>query len=94
MLPDDATVNDTLLAALRAELVALFGAVLHEGVAKRLHGRRLAGGILGRSGVAALAHVGQPLLRDCACLIDHRFPLLAQGGLAALISVRAELESS
>src|SRR3546814_500261 len=36
--------------------------------------------------------LGQPLLRHRARLIDRQFPVLAQGGLAALARVRAVLE--
>jgi len=89
---DDAAVNHSLIAALRAGLVALFGVVLHEGAAELLHCRCLAGGVLGRARVAALAHLGQPLLCHDASLIDRQFPVLAQGGLAALAGIRAVLE--
>lgn len=43
-------------------------------------------------GVAASAHLGQPLLRQRAGLFDGQFPVLAQGGLAAFPGVRALLE--
>ena len=89
---DDAAVNDALIAALRAGLVALLGVVLHEGMAILLHGRGLAGGGLGRARVAALAHFGQPLLRHEAGLFDGQLAKLAQGRLAALASVRAVLK--
>ncbi len=89
---DDATVDEALIAALRAGLVALLGVVLNEGVAELLHGRCFAGGVLGRAGVATLAHLGQPFLRHRARLIDRQFAVLAQGGLAALAGIRAVLE--
>lgn len=89
---DDAAVNHALIAALRAGLVTLLGVVLHEGVAELLHGRCLEGGVLGRAGVAALAHLGQPLLRHRARLIDGQLPVLPQSGLAAFSGVRTVLE--
>lgn len=63
-------------------------------MAKLLHGWCLAGGVLSRAGVAAFAHLGQPFLRHLARLIDGQFPVLPQGGFAALASVGAVLESS
>jgi len=52
----------------------------------------LKGGGLGRAGVAASANLGQPFLGQRAGLFDRQFPIQAQGGLAALASVRAVLE--
>lgn len=88
---DDAAVSHALIAALRAGragLVTLLGLVLHKGVAKRLHGQRLAGCGLGCAGVAALAHAGQSRLRHRARLIERWLAVLAQGGLAALARVQ------
>jgi hypothetical protein len=51
-----------------------------------------AGGGLGRAGVAAPAHLGQPFLGQRAGLLDGQFPVQAQGGLAPLAGVRAVLE--
>lgn len=89
---DDAAVDDGLLPALGAVLVALLGVILHELLAQFLDRRSGASCRLGRAGIAASAYFSEPLLRQRAGLFDSQFPIDAQGGLAALAGVCAALE--
>jgi hypothetical protein len=52
-----------------------------------LDGGRFAGFRLGCAGITTPAYLGQPFLRERAGLFDGQFPILAQGGLAALAGV-------
>lgn len=51
-----------------------------------------AGFRFGCAGIAIPAYLGQPFLCERAGLFDGQFPVLAQGGLAALAGVRPVLE--
>jgi len=89
---DDVAVDDALIAFLGAGLVAQLGVVLHELRAKLLDRGRFARLRLVCGRVAAPAHLGQPFLSQRAGLFDGQFPVLTQGGLAALAGVRPVLE--
>ncbi|AFJ02085.1 hypothetical protein Q7C_916 [Methylophaga frappieri] len=89
---DDAAVDDTLIADSGAGLVALLGVVLHELLAQLFDGGRFACFRLGCAGITTPAYLGQPFLRERTGLFDGQFPVLTQGGLAALASVRPVLE--
>ncbi len=89
---DDATVDDRLIPALRAGLVTLLGVVLHELLAQVRDRGGGSGDCLIGAGIAAQAHLRQPLLRQRASLLNGQLPEQAQSGLAALPGVRAVLE--
>ena len=91
-LRDDAAVDDALIADSGAGLVALFGVILHELLAQLLDGGRFARLRLGCAGITTPAYLGQSFLRERTGLFDGQFPVLAQGGLAALAGVRPVLE--